>query len=968
MRRTSPPRRARIKPLLPQSERLKGFSWRADPPGPHPYDWDPTSIAQNGPVSASTDSVRAGVGLVLDEKVSVLAPSSCAHDDSHVDVQDVAGVERSVSMASRCSWKSNRRPRTSPSEIEGRAGPPSVPPATSVEILCKNLQRKESMENAIGKEDSRRKLRKIPGKPPETIDNALAKLRRPDTTVRKMMLYSNPRPLPASATVVFGGMVMKVVTTQDGRNWVVERTVKESSTRAPSEQETHRPNDRPTSRGNSARVSCVAEVGCDISPSFSIATFAETPCRPLSDGRPSVYAVVSHATPSVMMENTTTEVFSAQSKSRFTWIAVFNKLRDESEIHKDMLGKALELCGVDAPNPVWVDQVQANITMYSTMSVDEFIMLVQGYFTKRREMLKQIFDGFDKDTSGLINANQLYEIIAAAGKVPLHHALEDVLGEVDTLGYGRYNAEDVRHIAQVLWSREGFTKELYNKFVDAFAAFDREQTGDLESDKFASVLHWLSFPFNREDIDKIVQEVDIDRSGKISQREFMICMRKVRDREFAILAEQADTHSLDRNGVLNKTAVAAYMHALGYALFDLDAFWEAAAEDGVKKDEDNLSIEQMWRLVCLYRAREGQSDARTAEAHDVFIRYDKEMIDEISVVDCGKSIRDLGYKIPFEIQECCISRVDVNESGRMNLRAFSKTIRMLREYEVEQLTDAWTSVIDAGALMSKNQVERILHKLPMVGTAEFELFPNELVNSSAKCEFVNLEGFIKVGQRLSQDARLKSKENGGFTELEITHLKVSFAQYDADASGDISNKELICLIEDAFPKIAKDPALRPQLLEILRDADTDGNGSLDFPDFLRLMKQCREMQERERLAKEMQIVAETGHSPQEVVEFRDLFQCATEGYPEITLLGAIQMIIQIAPLNEKQKIQFGELFHEISGKYPGGAIRHVADFPDFLRLMRKLVTINFANIRELTKNSGRERPGCTSKKKASFIT
>merc|ERR1712039_521306 len=64
---------------------------------------------------------------------------------------------------------------------------------------------------------------------------------------------------------------------------------------------------------------------------------------------------------------------------------------------------------------------------------------------------------------------------------------------------------------------------------------------------------------------------------------------------------------------------------------------------------------------------------------------------------------------------------------------------------------------------------------------------------------------------------------------------------------------------------------RPELFALIRAADCNANGELDFHEFLQFMRRCREMEDQERSKREKTIQTETGFSPIEVAEFRQIF-------------------------------------------------------------------------------------------------
>merc|ERR1711933_345157 len=123
--------------------------------------------------------------------------------------------------------------------------------------------------------------------------------------------------------------------------------------------------------------------------------------------------------------------------------------------------------------------------------------------------------------------------------------------------------------------------------------------------------------------------------------------------------------------------------------------------------------------------------------------------------------------------------------------------------------------------------------------------------------------------------RTKGREfyqaNYGFSAPGLQELKRIFNHYDLDGSGDIGNHEMIQLIEDTFPDMAHDKAMRPKLLQILKKADSDNSGYLNFKDFMRLMQLPRELKNEERVKKEQNAVKATMFKPHEVEDFREFF-------------------------------------------------------------------------------------------------
>merc|ERR1711933_415528 len=196
----------------------------------------------------------------------------------------------------------------------------------------------------------------------------------------------------------------------------------------------------------------------------------------------------------------------------------------------------------------------------------------------------------------------------------------------------------------------------------------------------------------------------------------------------------------------------------------------------------------------------------------------------------------------------------------------------------------------------------------------------------------------------------------------IAQMKERFQRYDLDGSGDIGSKELVILLEELFPKMAHDPAMRPQLVKLMKEVDTDGSGNLDFRDFVQLMDRFRELQMQDQVDKEKRAVEETGFSPREVEEFRDLFLSTGQGAKELTFRDVQGLLRNICPLGDKNIAELSSHFagvksinhgktNSLTRAYDedGGRkvnMSTVVDFPEFLWLMQRLLDTNFAGIRQ----------------------
>merc|ERR1711908_227758 len=76
----------------------------------------------------------------------------------------------------------------------------------------------------------------------------------------------------------------------------------------------------------------------------------------------------------------------------------------------------------------------------------------------------------------------------------------------------------------------------------------------------------------------------------------------------------------------------------------------------------------------------------------------------------------------------------------------------------------------------------------------------------------------------------KKKSKGGLTEEQIEEIREAFNLFDADNSGAIDVRELKAAMRALGFEVKKE-----ELKKMISDIDNDGNGSIEFAEFLEMM-------------------------------------------------------------------------------------------------------------------------------------
>merc|ERR1712187_867746 len=116
---------------------------------------------------------------------------------------------------------------------------------------------------------------------------------------------------------------------------------------------------------------------------------------------------------------------------------------------------------------------------------------------------------------------------------------------------------------------------------------------------------------------------------------------------------------------------------------------------------------------------------------------------------------------------------------------------------------------------------------------------------------------------------------------------------------------------------------------IIQAVDDNGNGSLDFQEFLQILRKIYNRHNEQRIAKEKRMVEETQFTPHEVHEFRQLFlSMDDDDNGELSLNEFKQMITVICPMGDKNSSALNNIFYEMSKQQRGvEGSREELDFP-----------------------------------------
>lgn len=807
------------------------------------------------------------------------------------------------------------------------------------------------------------------------------------------------------------------------------------------------------------------------------------------------------------------------------WESAFQRLQNQGEVDRELLLQGIELAGFTIVRQEWLDQVVAEITTYTTLDMDEFMQVLQGYEAKQYAEFISVFEHFDIDQNGHLERDELAALLEQCGITALDQVLKEILVEVAPVDSSHLTLEEFRKVVEIIHVNEGFSSREIIKLKEIFRRFDLDKGGFLDTSELHKALAWLGFGLTSQEVEDISNSCDVGGKGSLQEHEFVGFMRKVKEREIYLVKKALSKQRPDAGSVYMQKQLDRVLRTLGY-IPNARAIRDAGEDAGIirvnpaevveqqghgiqpwkpvvsgaqrrqsfissgsrrtsvgtmatlggssrrvsavssRRDSANshsanadftvpktITLSSFFNFLEVYRSREGLDRTQILELESVFRKYDRKGYGEMDIKDVGKVLRWMGYSANFDVQLMLTREVDVDESGTLDSVELRKLVRKFQEKELTAWTLAFHRALKPGErFLEVEACVQTLRSLGIKATAEqveeareavATSFPakqrrfstvvhvpnlaafarmqhqsillkpgKEPENSSSSSfadgsgssseeasdeddllcsENIDLAVFHLICSRLVTEAKQSIRENAGYTVEEVQHMREKFTVYDKNKSGDIDNQEMAKLMQDLCPDLATNRAKRAEITRILSEVDPDKTGLVDFPDFLRLMRQVDEMQDRLRMAKEAFAIEKSKFSSREVEEFRKLFlgeenkKGCFRG--QLRLEEFLELLEPVVGLGRKNGEDLTQLFFEIdrhmhpefaqkvveptspkSRKPRYGEIdlnkpRVAVDFPEFLILMSLLLEKNLCQVKEKStvmassKNSHSERRG-----------
>jgi len=135
-----------------------------------------------------------------------------------------------------------------------------------------------------------------------------------------------------------------------------------------------------------------------------------------------------------------------------------------------------------------------------------------------------IFDNFDEDGSGILEAEEIKGIMKYVGLKLSNESIESIINTLSKNGNGEVLEEEFLQWYADYMFDDSVTLPQRAQFL--FDIFDKDQNGHITIGEFKEQLDSMSIGFTIDEIGQLVQEIDEDGDGIVSYKEFVRLLKK----------------------------------------------------------------------------------------------------------------------------------------------------------------------------------------------------------------------------------------------------------------------------------------------------------------------------------------------------------------------------------------------------------------------------------------------------------
>jgi len=535
--------------------------------------------------------------------------------------------------------------------------------------------------------------------------------------------------------------------------------------------------------------------------------------------------------------------------------------------------------------------------------------------------------------------------------------LEDLLSEMDLDENGSLDYKEflkvMRVYSELERAAEGFTKAELADFKQVFTKFDSDRSGELEMMEYERVLTYMGRVADKDTLEDLLSEMDLDENGSLDYKEFLKVMRVYSELERELFRQTFQNADADGSGEMDSDELQALIRELGY--YPTSAMIQEIFEVFDADKSGSLGVEEFIKVMGYFQSNSGFTSSEMDEYRNAFEKFDPHNQGHVSTTLTTRVLRSLGYVIPASTICTLVEEVDVDNSQALDFGELIKFLRIHRYEEMIRAEKAWQRLrrTQKATVMPKDRLEEWLTACHYPAT-------QRVIKLCAKgferdLTWANMQTIV---ERVRQENLLAYKERAGFTEDEARDYKKHFAAHCGIAEHLLRTITLeefpeipLGEVYDLLKRVGQQPRTQLQMdrwKDVLRDADEDKSGTMDFMEFLFLLRKFRDEADTATLMKEKSMADSCRFTEAEVETFRQIFADFDRNGDERFDLSEVETLLRRIGVDlDEKKQELEQLFCVVAGSVTG-----FLDFAEFLLMIRKLLDADFGGLHALCAGSG----------------